>query len=146
MAPSGSKRVWEMQFLFQAILCRLNMDSVTVEEGGKEQLLPPIVLTLISSWRGRCYGLNQKLANCQGPESKCFRLCSHIVSVATLPFCSCSESTHRQGVNVYGWIWHLGLILPFPGLNNNANTKKNIYSPFTVYVLGSVLSTLQPFS
>ena len=47
-----------MKFLFQAIMCRLNMDSITLGEEGKEQLPPPIVFRLISSCREWCHGLN----------------------------------------------------------------------------------------
>ena len=39
-------------------MCRLNMDSITLGEEGKEQLPPPIVFTLISSCREWCHGLN----------------------------------------------------------------------------------------
>lgn len=35
MATSSSERVWKMQFLFQAIMCRLKVEegSITTEEG-----------------------------------------------------------------------------------------------------------------
>lgn len=102
-------------------------------------------LMLLSPRRGRCYGLNQRLTNCQGPNNKYFRLTA-VLSLATIQFHYCSENTNGLDVNACGCPWHLGLRLPFPELNNETNTKTNPCSPFPVYVLWAVLSTSQEFS